>query len=881
MKKNYKKTLSIVLSLVLIFTLLSSVSVSAAGDKIGRYDYTISNPYASVDWDTWKAYSGATHVHTVRSDGDVELDDMIEHYYSLGYDDLALTDHGTVNYSWTKNQNRLAIFGYQYFVHGNIDEISNARYQQITTGSDRGGRGMIEVPLGIELNGSSAAKCHVNSYYADCGHGDLELTSTWPEDAIKKSQKANGICHINHVGEWTDGKDNIGTYDAAFIQKFAGLFTNYSSCIGMELVNTSDNRTHNDRYLYDETLKITAPQGVNVWGFCEDDSHEYSDCGRNAQYFMMPSNTAENVRTSMTNGTFFACSKNAKTADELGDGFAANGEFPMVSKILVDESTDQISINAYNGTKIKMVSNGVVVAEKAISYDNQTVVFDLNEYENIIGSYVRFFITGAGGICYIQPFLLAKSTYSQSTVQFNLPSTDTALTVKDINGTTIAPSNSDNYYSLAAGTYTYTAERSGYQTKTESFTVTSAQINAGTQIKINVTLDVDAESASVYFYVPETIYLKPATGTMNTFQYYVDRANQIDGALTNDAADTSGNIYFCCDKATSVTIKADSVASTATNGSINFINGYTVNGSTAATQITAGALASALSAGSGTVITWTATYTLQNGGVRNAYAYSYVYAPYLNEAAAGMRQVHTYSTDVFNQGILYMAGFNSVTGGTYTCTKNFFTDSAPTSSTGIAGWFTSAANGGVDFVNKSHSSNASDSHTATGGTGTVYVDSSRVTNLNQLPNLRIGFWQCDIDGDSSATCKITQIVDGNTTTLKNSSTGVGSAYSAKINYANANGQTGTKSIKISAYTQTLRGNRQNNNYYNIKLNVNYVNKDVLRLAYNNAIRLSANETNLSAAYLSALRTAGTVLGNPTATAANVTTAVNNLNAVIS
>ena len=58
---------------------------------------------------------------------------------------------------------------------------------------------MTEVPLGIELNGASTTKCHVNSYYADCGHGDLELDAKWPEDAVKKSQAAGGICHINHV----------------------------------------------------------------------------------------------------------------------------------------------------------------------------------------------------------------------------------------------------------------------------------------------------------------------------------------------------------------------------------------------------------------------------------------------------------------------------------------------------------------------------------------------------------------------------------------------------------------------------------------------------------------------------------------------------------
>ncbi len=486
-----KKISSVILSLLLTAALCVSVvcpAFAASNDKIGRYDFNITNPYATVDWDTWKAYKGATHVHTVRSDGNIELDDMIEKYYASGYQALALTDHGTVNYSWTKDQKRLTIFGYQFAVHGNVDELTEARYQQITTGSDRGGDGMTEIPLGIELNGSSSAKCHVNSYFADCGHGDLAISSTWPEDAIKKSQNAGGICHINHVGEWTEGKSDINTYNADFVTKYANLFLNYSSCIGMELVNTTDNRTHNDRYLYDETLKVTAPLGRNVWGFCEDDSHDYEDVENNAQYFVMPENNAANIRTSMENGTFFACSKNAKTDYELGNGFAAEGAFPMISRVTVDNDADQISINPYNAQTVKMIADGQVIAEKTVSEDNETITFDLNEYENQINSYVRIYVLGAGGICYAQPFLVTKTEYKSSTVQFNIPYADATLRFMDSEGNVLEPINSENYYLVTAGSYSYTVEKDGYQTKSEKLTITQATVNAGLQIKVDVTL---------------------------------------------------------------------------------------------------------------------------------------------------------------------------------------------------------------------------------------------------------------------------------------------------------------------------------------------------------------------------------------------------------
>ena len=486
-----KKILSILLSIVLVlssFAALTSQAFAATGDTIGQYDFTISNPYETIDWNTWKAYKGATHVHTVRSDGDIELNDMIEKYYSLGFQALALTDHGTVNYSWTKDQKRLSIFGYQYFKHGNVDELTEERYKQITTGSDRGGDGMTEVPLGIELNGSSTAKCHVNSYYADCGHGDLELDSKWPEDAVKKSQAAGGICHINHVGEWTEGRHDINTYNEEFVKKFASIFLNYSACIGMELVNTKDNRTHNDRYLYDETLKLTAPQGRNIWGFCEDDAHDFGDVENNAQYFVMPKNTQANIRTSMENGTFFACSKTSKNDWELGDGFEAEGPFPMVSRVNVDNDTNQISINPYNAHTVKIVADGNVIGEKSIEKDNDTITFDLNDYEDQINSYVRIYILGKGGICYVQPFLVTKTEYTKCTLQFNIPYSDTTLTLKDEQGNIIDPINNENYFRVSAGKYSFTVAKDGYETKVGTINVTQATVDAGLQIKVDIEL---------------------------------------------------------------------------------------------------------------------------------------------------------------------------------------------------------------------------------------------------------------------------------------------------------------------------------------------------------------------------------------------------------
>lgn len=483
-----KKIRKIILSLILSGAMCAGTvcpAFSASDDVVGYYSFSISNPYETVDWETWKAYKGATHVHTKRSDGDIHPDEMIEKYYSQGFQILALTDHGTVNYSWKKKQSQLAIY---YYNSTKPHVLTEERYEQITSGADRGGDGMLEVPLGIELNGMSTSKCHVNSYFADCGHGDLAITATWPEDAIKKSQNAGGICHINHVGEWTDGKDDINTYDESFITKFSNLFLNYSACVGMELVNTTDNRTHNDRYLYDETLKKTAPLGRNIWGFCEDDAHDFGDVENNAQFFLMPDNSVENVRKSMENGTFFACSKNAKTDYELGNGFAAEGEFPMISRVDVNNEKNQISINPYNAHTVKMIADGQIIAEKTVSSDNETITFDLNDYENQINSYVRIFVLGNGGICYAQPFLTTKTESKKCSVNFNIPYDDYSLTVKDSDGNIIEVSNTNKFLITKAGEYFYTIVKENYEILNSSFIISQEAINAQHNVNINIEL---------------------------------------------------------------------------------------------------------------------------------------------------------------------------------------------------------------------------------------------------------------------------------------------------------------------------------------------------------------------------------------------------------
>ena len=51
-----KKVLSILLSIVLVLSSVAALTIqafAATGDTIGQYDFTISNPYETIDWDKW------------------------------------------------------------------------------------------------------------------------------------------------------------------------------------------------------------------------------------------------------------------------------------------------------------------------------------------------------------------------------------------------------------------------------------------------------------------------------------------------------------------------------------------------------------------------------------------------------------------------------------------------------------------------------------------------------------------------------------------------------------------------------------------------------------------------------------------------------------
>ena len=414
-KKTFRKSLSFVLCLTMLISAFSFVVGAIDG---GVIDYEITNPYATVDWETWGHYRTSLHNHSYVSDGRDDFREMIERHYELGYDALAMTDHGTVDYSWT-DVNYIELLTTVLQIRRGDGEMPKGltpeRYEEITAGVGRDGRGMLRIPNGIEQNPTSFNNAHVNSWFVDFGNGFLGGTSDY-ETVIKEVNKLGGVCVINHPGEYTGAKSDSPekAYDSSYsykIDKFANLLINYPNCIGIDVNSKTDGRTKNDRKLWDILLQKVVPTGRNVFAIGSSDAHSLSVIDSGWVIAMMPENTVNNLKTALLSGTFFAGSRHIKNAKELailseevgrdlGTEWEADPEAlqPVVRNIAVDEANDVISIEADNAETIHWIADGKVIATGS--------EIDLNDYQDEISCYVRAEIFSDGGILYTQAFTL-------------------------------------------------------------------------------------------------------------------------------------------------------------------------------------------------------------------------------------------------------------------------------------------------------------------------------------------------------------------------------------------------------------------------------------------------------------------------------------------
>lgn len=308
--------------------------------------------------------------------------------------------------------------------------------------------------------------------------------------------------------------------------------------------------------------------------------------------------------------------------------------------------------------------------------------------------------------------------------------------------------------------------------------------------------------APVTFIVPEAIYLTPTwdcytTNREMSFQWYVNNKLNADGSVSCETGEDSvGDIYFNYADADTVKIKfewLDEDGVSSLGGRITFGDGtersaggeYTTVPSNNAMHITSGMSPALDSTVTGAFLRWTATF-LDKSDSRNktVTAYTYVYKPYPQAVGAAIRSLNERGTDSNGDSLCWVSGVHDIDNATRGA---YYPSTALTSEGKGLMTFSSSYNAGVkvdrlyaqfasendtlsrfahtgfadlnpyDWLNNTAYSAVPDmsfnylDNVAGGSSGDysigavtfsptaiLTVDTSRYTNLNQIPNLSVG-----------------------------------------------------------------------------------------------------------------------------------------------
>lgn len=390
--KKFRSALAVFLCLALAVPFALCASAAEADGS-----YEITNPYADINWDAVTAYKTALHSHTNASDGDDNLRASVERHVEAGFDIVATTDHGTVNYSWADPNPNNLIYGVMSLVgksegeliylgtEGTFDNGMAYTYGTAENGDDyltlADGRKVLRVPYGIENNAVSV-NAHVNSWFVD--HVDNSITTY--EDAVKGVHAMGGVSVINHPGEYTKVRYELRSEDAYneenpvygyYTNKFASLIKNYDSCIGIDMNSKGDNRTRFDRILWDNLLKRFAANGENVYAIASSDAHQLDVIDTGYVLALLEEQSSAALKDCLLNGEFFAASHNLGNYDELVEIAAALKEFYGETELY----------NKVNGTatamleKIEGIENGEYAADESIGITYSTLENGYNTCE--------------------------------------------------------------------------------------------------------------------------------------------------------------------------------------------------------------------------------------------------------------------------------------------------------------------------------------------------------------------------------------------------------------------------------------------------------------------------------------------------------------------
>ena len=410
--------LLIVMAVIGIFIGIFTATAPAKAQE--SENFTISSPYANVDWAAFGQYKAAFHTHSTNSDGGNTRAEMIEDHYAKGYDILNMADHNFLMTTWDEpgygrgaGQNRPG-----------IGVLSSERRAEIEAGAGRNGRGMIGIPFSNE----QSATDHIITMWADFNNTARDPLSSGQRMAITLgiAEFVGGLSMLAHPGRYTGGQNAdlvagaAASNNPAQIKKYVDLFLAFpNSLVGMEIMNRLDNETRSDRILWDNILMQTMPKGKSVWGFSNDDSHGLDQTGFNYTVMLLPELSVGATRKALETGAFYAVARvdrrlGVNNFDRDGNVMRNGGNAtvaylytemtaPSISNIMVRNNT--ITIEGTDYDYIGWVADGVEF------FRGNTI--NLNDHSDQVNSYIRAHVVGKGGVAYTQPFGITADVIHQ------------------------------------------------------------------------------------------------------------------------------------------------------------------------------------------------------------------------------------------------------------------------------------------------------------------------------------------------------------------------------------------------------------------------------------------------------------------------------------
>jgi hypothetical protein len=405
-----------------------------AGTPNPNINYTITSPYAHVNWETYRQFKAAHHIHTTDSDGAASTAEVAERHYKLGFDIVAITNHNRINLS----PDRPSTGRGSSTNAGPIVPMTTQRVNEMHNGVGRDGNGMIFIPgtneqssLVVDDIRFMSTGHHVNTYWAN----SIDTGSNARIGALLSElrEKGTGLGRLNHLGRNTGSLYPETLENAIAIAHNPANFLPYVDILrnpfitGMEIINKFDTESQADRVLWDNMLSILMPEGIPIYGYSDDDSHFQIAIGFSYNRMLMPELTLGELRHSMESGAFLAFSRvdrqygiyagpiqptnwegndfNVQSAKDLPE--------PKVHSITVNNELDTITIDASIYRAANITTNPTVIDNSANNYINWYAdgikihtgkTLDLRAHQLNIYGYVRASIVTPHGVLYTQPF---------------------------------------------------------------------------------------------------------------------------------------------------------------------------------------------------------------------------------------------------------------------------------------------------------------------------------------------------------------------------------------------------------------------------------------------------------------------------------------------